>query len=115
MIQVILFPQESAIVLAKLLLPQIFEKMQMQEMRALVAEKSKMSTYLSGESIELPHHSIGLLLEGYIKAQGLQEELITSPAALLPMYGEQSFQGSEASGKLSNKIFGFDTLHLSLL
>lgn len=90
--------QESAIVLAKLLLPQIFDKMPMQEVRALVAEKSKMGTYLSGESIELPHHYIGLLLEGYIKAQGIQEELITSPAALLPLYGDQSFRGSETPG-----------------
>ncbi|KAK1387163.1 Salt overly sensitive 1 [Heracleum sosnowskyi] len=90
--------QESATVLAKLLLPQIFEKMPMQEVRALVAEKSTMTTYLRGESIELPHHFIGLLLEGYIKGQGIQEELIASPAALLPWYGDMSFRGSDVSG-----------------
>ncbi|WOH15660.1 hypothetical protein DCAR_0935203 [Daucus carota subsp. sativus] len=90
--------QESAIVLAKLLLPQIFEKMPMQEIRALVAEKSTMSTYIRGESIELPPHFMGLLLEGYIKGQGTQEELIASPAALLPWYGDMSFRGSDVSG-----------------
>ncbi|KAL8157682.1 sodium/hydrogen exchanger 8-like [Apium graveolens] len=89
--------QESATVLAKLLLPQIFEKMPMQEVRALIAEKSTMSTYLRGESIELPSHFIGLLLEGYIKGQGNQGELIASPTALLPLHGDMSFRGSEIS------------------
>lgn len=102
---IILSLQESAIVLAKLLFPQIFEKMPMQEIRALVAEKSTMSTYIRGESIELPPHFMGLLLEGYIKGQGTQEELIASPAALLPWYGDMSFRGSDVSGKASSKMF----------
>nr|AVA17734.1 SOS1-like protein 1 [Populus ilicifolia] len=84
--------QESAIVIAKLLLPQVFEKMPMQELRALVAERSVMTTYLRGETIEIPHHSIGFLLEGFIKAHGFQDELIASPAVLLPPQGNQSFQ-----------------------
>ncbi|KAJ4827704.1 hypothetical protein Tsubulata_051346 [Turnera subulata] len=90
--------QESAIVLAKLLLPQIFEKMPMQELRAIVAERSVMTTYLKGESVEVPQHSIGLLLEGFIKAHSAQGELIASPAALLPQHGNQSFQNVETSG-----------------
>ncbi|KAJ4960786.1 hypothetical protein NE237_020696 [Protea cynaroides] len=89
--------QESAIVLAKLLLPQIFEKMPMQELRALVAEKSMMNIYVSGETVEVPNHSIGLLLEGFIKNQDVQE-LITSPAALLPSYGDLSFTNLETAG-----------------
>nr|AVA17733.1 SOS1-like protein 1 [Populus grandidentata] len=84
--------QESAIVIAKLLLPQVFEKLPMQELRALVAERSVMTTYIRGETVEIPHHSIGFLLEGFIKAHGFQDELIASPAVLLPPQGNQSFQ-----------------------
>lgn len=89
--------QESAIVLLKLLLPQIFEKRAMQDLRVLVAERSSMTTYIMGETIEIPHHSIGFLLEGFIKTQGAQE-LITSPAALLPSHLYQSFQNLETTG-----------------
>ncbi|KAB1216544.1 Sodium/hydrogen exchanger 7 [Morella rubra] len=88
--------QESAIVLAKLLVPQIFEKMALQDLRALVAERSIMNLYIRGEAIEVPHHSIGFLLEGFIRTQGV-EELITSPAALLPLHGI-SFQNLQPSG-----------------
>ncbi|GMP92735.1 hypothetical protein CsSME_00042832 [Camellia sinensis var. sinensis] len=92
-----IFWQESATILAKLLLPQIFEKMAMQDLRTLVAERSIMSIRLRGETIEIPQHSIGLLLEGFVKTQVIQEELITSPAALLPSYGDLNFLGSETS------------------
>ncbi|XP_021821170.1 sodium/hydrogen exchanger 8 isoform X1 [Prunus avium] len=90
--------QESAIALVKLFLPQIFEKMAMQDLRALVAERSMMTIYIRGESFEIPHHSIGFLLEGFVKTQGVQEELITSPAPLLPAHGYQSFPNLAASG-----------------
>ncbi|XP_071926579.1 sodium/hydrogen exchanger 7-like isoform X5 [Coffea arabica] len=90
------FWQESVIILSKLLLPQIFEKTTMQDLRALVAQKSIMSIYIRGETFEIPHHSVGFLLEGFIKAQGFQGELLTSPAALCP-YGDQSFRRSERS------------------
>jgi hypothetical protein len=89
--------QESAIVLAKLLLPQIFEKMAMHDLRALVAERSIMNLYVRGETIEIPYHSIGFLLEGFMKTQGA-EELILSPATLLPSHGSLSFQSLESSG-----------------
>ncbi|KAL4638073.1 hypothetical protein ACB092_03G124000 [Castanea dentata] len=89
--------QESAIVLVKVLLPQIFEKMEMQDLRAFVAERSIMKAYLRGETIDIPHLSIGFLLEGFVKTQGV-EELITSPAALLPAHGSLSFQNLETSG-----------------
>lgn len=89
--------QESAIVLAKLLLPQIFEKMAMHDLRALVAERSIMNLYIRGETIEIPYHSIGFLLEGFLKTQGV-EELIISPATLLPSHGSLSFQSLESSG-----------------
>ncbi|XP_047330255.1 sodium/hydrogen exchanger 8 [Impatiens glandulifera] len=86
--------QESAISLAKILLPQIFEKLTMQDLRSLIAERSKMTIYLRGENVEVPHHSIGILLEGFLKAQ----DLISSPAVLLPSNGDTSFLGSESSG-----------------
>jgi hypothetical protein len=91
--------QESAIVLAKLLLPQVFEKMPLQELRVLVARRSVITTYIRGETIEVPHHSLGFLLEGFIKAHGFQE-LIASPAVLLPLQGNQSSQNIEISGNL---------------
>jgi len=97
--------QESAIVIAKLLLPQVFEKMPMQELRALVAERSVMTTYIRGETIEIPHHSIGFLLEGFIKAHGFQDELTASPAVLLPPQGNQSFQKIGISGNLCSVCF----------
>ncbi|KAK1387164.1 sodium/hydrogen exchanger 8 [Heracleum sosnowskyi] len=74
------FWKESATVLAKILLPEIFENIPMQEVRGLVAEKSTM------------RHRI-------------QEELIASPAALMPLYGEMSSQGSETSGVKSASFF----------
>ncbi|KAI3717522.1 hypothetical protein L1987_69197 [Smallanthus sonchifolius] len=86
--------QESSIILSKLLVPQIFEKMTMHDLRTLVAQRSTMSTYISGESFELPQDMIGLLLEGFIKTQGTLE-LITAPAALFPSYGDRSFRVSE--------------------
>ncbi|XP_024045881.1 sodium/hydrogen exchanger 7 isoform X2 [Citrus clementina] len=90
--------QQSAIALSRLLLPQIFEKLTMQDMRALIAERSKMTTCLRGEIIEIPYHCIGFLLEGFIKTHGLQEELITPPAALIPSQGNLSFRSAETSG-----------------
>lgn len=89
--------QESSIILLKLLLPQIFEKMTMHDLRTLVAERSSMSTYITGETFDLPQNMIGLLLEGFIKTQGTLE-LITAPAALFPSYADKSFRVSEIAG-----------------
>ncbi|KAL7598716.1 hypothetical protein Lser_V15G22190 [Lactuca serriola] len=93
--------QESSIILLKLLLPQIFEKMTMHELRSLVAERSSMSTYITGESFEIPHNMIGLLLEGFIKTQSTFE-LITPPAALFPTSSpDKSFRVSEIAAGAS--------------
>ncbi|XP_022638978.1 sodium/hydrogen exchanger 7 isoform X2 [Vigna radiata var. radiata] len=91
--------EESAIFLSKLLVPQIFGKLAMQDLRALIAdpERSRMTIFIRGETIEIPHHSVALLLEGYVKTQGRQE-LITAPAALLPSSGNLSFQNLAGSG-----------------
>lgn len=90
--------QESAVTIAKLLLPQIFEKMAMQELRTIIAERSTMKTYISGEIIEIHQHVIGFILEGFVKTQGSQEVLITSPAALVLSNEDLCFQDSVTSG-----------------
>jgi len=96
--------QESAIFLSKVLLPQIFEKLTGQDLRALIAEKSEMTVYIRGETIEIPNHSVAFLLEGYIKTQGRQE-LVTAPAALLPSHGNRSFQNLSMSGIITCLIY----------
>lgn len=75
----------------------MFEKMSMHDFRALIAERSTMNIYLRGETFELVHHSVGFLLEGFIKVEGGHEELLTAPAELLPR-ANQSSQHSETSG-----------------
>ncbi|XP_058731196.1 sodium/hydrogen exchanger 8-like [Vicia villosa] len=89
--------QESAIFLSKLLLPQIFEKLTVKDLRALIAERSEMTMYVREETIDIPYHSVAFLLEGYVKTQGCQE-LITAPAALVPSSGNRSFQNLSVSG-----------------
>ncbi|KAG8637593.1 sodium/hydrogen exchanger 8 isoform X3 [Manihot esculenta] len=95
--------KESAIVLAKILLPQIFEKMEMQDLRALVSDWSMINIHLRGEIIEIPQHCIGFLLEGFVRAHVFQEELIVSPAALLPLHGNQSFGNAHGSQSIQNE------------
>ncbi|PPD82712.1 hypothetical protein GOBAR_DD20350 [Gossypium barbadense] len=97
-VSVFLPSQESAIVLAKLLFPQIFEKIALHDLRALVAERSSMKTYITGESIEVCHQSVGFMLEGFIKPSHAEGELIKSPAVLLPSQGNQSFFHADKSG-----------------
>ncbi|KAE8705427.1 Endomembrane protein 70 protein family isoform 1 [Hibiscus syriacus] len=90
----------GAIVLAKLLVPQIFEKMALPDLRALVAERSSMKIYITGETIEVSHQSVGFLLEGFIKTLRVQEELVASPAVLLPSQGNQTFVNANKSGDI---------------
>nr|ABN04858.1 salt-overly-sensitive 1 [Mesembryanthemum crystallinum]CAN99591.1 salt-overly-sensitive 1 [Mesembryanthemum crystallinum] len=96
--------KESVIGLAKILLPQIFEKMSMHDLRLLI-ERSTMNTYLSGENVEVPPHAIGFLLEGFIKCHSLHEELITSPAALWPAQGNSSFLSQDGTGYKSTSFY----------
>ncbi|GER43354.1 sodium/hydrogen exchanger plant [Striga asiatica] len=91
------FWRESVIVLAKLMLPHMFEKMPMPDLRTLIAERSTMNIYIRGESFELPAHYVGFLLEGFVKIPGGQEELLTAPATILPRRN-QSFTRPETSG-----------------
>lgn len=85
----------------------------MQDLRALVSDWSMIHIHLRGEIIEIPQHCIGFLLEGFVRAHGFQEELIVSPAALLPVHGNQSFgnahgsqsiQNEEINGKLNSEL-----------
>ncbi|KAK3137158.1 hypothetical protein QOZ80_5BG0448600 [Eleusine coracana subsp. coracana] len=87
--------QESALVIARLLLPQIFEKMAMHEIRVLIAERSTMNVYIKGEDIELEHNYIGILLEGFLKTKN--QNLITPPAVLLPSNTDLTLFGLESS------------------
>ncbi|KAH6790352.1 sodium proton exchanger [Perilla frutescens var. frutescens] len=89
------FWRESLIVLAKLMLPHMFEKMSMQDLRTLIAERSTMNIYIRGESFELLPQSVGFLLEGFIR---MQEELLTAPAAILPRLDQSSFQSETLVG-----------------
>eukprot|EP00252_Welwitschia_mirabilis_P008895 TRINITY_DN21146_c0_g1_i2.p1 TRINITY_DN21146_c0_g1~~TRINITY_DN21146_c0_g1_i2.p1 ORF type:complete len:1146 (+),score=210.80 TRINITY_DN21146_c0_g1_i2:272-3709(+) len=79
--------KESAMVVAKLVLPDQFEDMSMQEMRALVLEHSTMRCYLRGETIEILPKEIAILLEGYVRQEGSNEQTV-SPAGLLYMQPE---------------------------
>ncbi|RZC88040.1 hypothetical protein C5167_004219 [Papaver somniferum] len=90
--------QESFLAIAKTLVPQIFEKMAMHELRSLVVDKSDMNIYISEEIIEIPPHSVGFLLEGFINSVTDPEEMVTSPGVLLPSYGDLSFLNLETSG-----------------
>ncbi|RZC64166.1 hypothetical protein C5167_025922 [Papaver somniferum] len=96
--------KESAVAIAKILLPQIFEKMAMQELRSIVAERSEMNIFLRGEIIEIPPHSIGFLFEGFVRIQTNPEELVASPGVLLPSYGDLSFLNLETSGKQISRV-----------
>ncbi|KAL8520747.1 hypothetical protein ACS0TY_011334 [Phlomoides rotata] len=98
------FWRESLIVLAKVLLPHMFEKMSMQDLRTLIAERSMMNMYISGESFEMLHQSIGLLLEGYVRLQDGQDERLTAPAAILPRV-DRSFHRSETSGSRAGSFY----------
>ncbi|EFH51363.1 hypothetical protein ARALYDRAFT_484121 [Arabidopsis lyrata subsp. lyrata] len=107
--------QESALVLLKLLRPQIFENVAMQELRALVStESSKLTTYVTGELIEIDCNSIGLLLEGFVKPVGIQEELISSPTTLLPPNGNQSFHNSSEASGIMRASFSQQTTQYSV-
>ncbi|KAK8942058.1 Sodium/hydrogen exchanger 7 [Platanthera guangdongensis] len=82
--------QESSLSISKILLPQIFEKLSMQELRTLVAERSSMNIYLRGETIVVQLNSVGLLLEGFVRNDGALQEFITPPAALFPSHSNLS-------------------------
>ncbi|KAL9674096.1 hypothetical protein QQ045_030366 [Rhodiola kirilowii] len=101
--------QEASVVLAKLLHPQIFENIAMPEVRSLVAERSEMSVYIRGEIVEIPNHSIGLLLEGFIKRQGTNDELITAPALLGPSHGMMSSQKLEPPSARTSSFYHQDS------
>ncbi|KAL1568679.1 Son of sevenless 1 [Salvia divinorum] len=98
------FWRESIIVLAKIMLPRVFEKMSMQDLRTLTAERSIMNIYIRGESFELLPQSVGFLLEGFIRKQGGQEEMLTAPAAILP-HLDQSFSQSETLGVRAGSFY----------
>jgi hypothetical protein len=88
--------QESALVIARLLLPQIFEKMPMHEIRVLITERSTISVYIRGETIEIEQNHVGILLEGYLRSE--DKNLIKPPGVLLPSNSDWSSFGLESTG-----------------
>lgn len=87
--------QESALVAARLLLPQIFEKMEMGEIRILIAERSTMNIYIKGEDIGLEQNCVGILLEGFLKTKN--QNLIAPPGVLLPSNTDLNLFGLQSS------------------
>ncbi|CAM0908978.1 unnamed protein product [Alopecurus aequalis] len=87
--------QESALVIARIFLPQIFEKMAMREMRVLISERSTMNIYIKGEDFELGYNYVGILLEGFLKTEN--QNLITPPAVLLPSNTDLNIFGLQSS------------------
>ena len=83
----------------------------MRDLRVLVVEGSVMTMYIQGETIEIPRHSIGFLLEGFVKSPGIQEELIASPAVLFSSHGNQSFHIMENSGNQTILICGWNDVN----
>ncbi|BBN12428.1 Na+:H+ antiporter [Marchantia polymorpha subsp. ruderalis] len=102
------FWQESALVVAKIVLPQQFEAITMQELRALIAEGSNLCTYIRGETIELEIGRIGILLEGFIKQEG-KDDVIGAPAGLLTktevIPTSKGFSGSRTASIIPQSIF----------
>ncbi|CAM0909401.1 unnamed protein product [Alopecurus aequalis] len=87
--------QESALVVAKLLIPRIFERITTHETRLIIAKGSTMNTYTEGEDIVLEHDQIGILLEGLLKAEN--QNNITSPGVLLPSNMDLELLGLQSS------------------
>ena len=88
--------QESALVIARMFLPQIFEKMAMHEMRVLISERSSMNIYIKGEDIEIGPNYVGILLEGFLKTENRNS--IKHPAVLLPSNTDLNLFGLQSSG-----------------
>lgn len=83
----------------------------MQEMRALVLERSTMLTYLRGEMIEILPYDVAILLEGFVK-QERRDEHIAAPAALVPSRTEHHLNSSgsrQPSAAHQGTLFEADT------
>jgi hypothetical protein len=91
--------QECSIVIMRLLLPQLFEKKALHELRALVAdERSMLNIHIKGEVIEVPPNHVGILLEGFLAQEA--KSLITPPVVLFSPDTDFSFFSLESCGKI---------------
>ncbi|CAM6099086.1 unnamed protein product [Calypogeia fissa] len=97
------FWQESALVIAKLVIPQHFETVTLQEFRALMIEGSNMRTYIRGEVIEVEYGKIGILLEGFVKQED-KNDVISAPAGLLGQVREVTHRGSWLSSLIPQSL-----------
>lgn len=104
--------QECIVVLAKLLLPQEFEKTSIPELRTFLLERSSLITYIAGEAVEIWNESVGFLLEGFLRTPDLPSVVaVESPAVLLPSQESPNSSTPEAPG---NSVTLFDTNSSSL-
>jgi hypothetical protein len=90
--------QESALVIAKLLIPRIFERITTHETRLLIAKASSMNIYTEGEDIVLENNQIGILLEGLLKVEN--QNNVVSPGVLLPSNIDLELLGLQPSGSV---------------
>lgn len=86
------FWKESSLAVAKILLPEQFEGITIQELRVFVMEGSTIRTYLWGEVIDILQGEIGILLEGFLKEEG-KNEIIAAPSGLT-FLNRECFWGS---------------------
>ncbi|XP_018724450.2 sodium/hydrogen exchanger 8 isoform X3 [Eucalyptus grandis] len=93
--------QECIVVLAKLLLPQEFEKTSIPELRTFLLERSSLITYIAGEAVEIWNESVGFLLEGFLRTPDLPSVVtVESPAVLLPSQESPNSSTPEAPGSM---------------
>lgn len=67
----------------------------MHEMRLLMANGSRMSLYTGGEDVVLEHNYVGILLEGFLKAEN--QNNIVPPVVLLPLNMDLKMLGLDSS------------------
>lgn len=108
------FWKESSLALAKILLPEHFDGIAIQELRALVMERSIMRTYLRGEIIDILSGEVGFLLEGFLKQED-KDEIIVAPCALMKNFGE-TCRGRQESLSNQDAVYHVETRsHIAVL
>lgn len=100
------FWKESLLAVAKILLPEHFEEIAIQELRALVMERSIMTTYLRGEIIDILPGKVGFLLEGFLKQEG-KDEIIAAPCVLIT--SGESYRGRSESLFYEGAVYHVET------
>ncbi|KAI5075495.1 hypothetical protein GOP47_0009571 [Adiantum capillus-veneris] len=101
------FWRESLLAVAKILLPEDFERTALQELRVLTMERSIMRIYLKGEVIGIIPGEVGFLLEGFLKQEGT-EEILVAPCALTNNPGE-AYRGRAEGFSHQDAVYHVET------